>query len=142
MTHQQGFRPFHYTTTALSALEFLDHRWLLILLTYCSRYVFDKVCHRTQVELIHDTPLPRGIVRWLSNYLCSRQTTTIYNSQESSHRIFHCEFPQVSVLSPTLSTFYVHETPASPEYADISTQTTIISTPSSKAPKSRQHRSH
>ena len=67
------------------------------------------VCHRTLVELIHDTPLPRGIVRWLSNYLNGRQTTTLFNSQESPHKIVHCGVPKGSVLSPNLFNFYVHD---------------------------------
>ena len=75
------------------------------------------VCLCTLVELIHDTPLPRGIVRWLSNYLNGRQATTLFNTQESPpppHKLVHCGVLQGSVLSPTFFNFYVHDAPTPP----------------------------
>ena len=70
-----------------------------ILATLDLSKAFDMVCLCTLVELIHDTPLPRGIVRWLSNYLNSQQATTLFNTQESP--------PQTSSLwsSPGLCSF-------------------------------------
>ena len=89
--HQHGFGPFHSTTTALSTLEFFVTDSFnqnrppsrTVLATLDLSKAFDMVCHCTLVELIHDTPLPRGIARWLSNYLNGRQATTLFDYQES-----------------------------------------------------------
>ena len=72
------------------------------------------VCHRTLVKLIYDTPLPRGINSWLSNYLNGRQATALFNNQESPNKLVHCGVPQSSVLSPTLFKFYVDDAPTPP----------------------------
>ena len=93
---------------------------------------FDMVCHRTLVELIHDTPLPRGIVRWLSNYFNGRQVTTLYNNQESPRKIVQCGVPQGSVLSPTLFIFTSMTLPH-PPIMFVSHLTLTISIPFPKA---------
>ena len=77
------------------------------------------VCHRSLVELVHDTPLPRSLVRWLSNYLNGRQAATSFREHTSPHRIIHCGVPQGSVLSPTLFNFYVHDAPPPPDNVNL-----------------------
>ena len=66
------------------------------------------------MEIFHGTPLPRGIVRWLSKYLNGRQATTLFDNHESPHKIFVYGVPQGSVFSPTLFNFFVHDAPTPP----------------------------
>ena len=125
--HQHGFRPFHSTTTALSTLEFYISDGFnqnrppkrTVLATLDLSKAFDVVCHRSLVELVHDTPLPRSLVRWLSNYLNGRQAATSFREHTSPHRIIDCGVPQGSVLSPTLFNFYVHDAPPPPDNVNL-----------------------
>ena len=104
------------TITALSTDGFNQNLSLsrTVLATLDLSKAFDMVCHRTLVKLIYDTPLPRGINPWLSNYLNGRQATALFNNQESPNKLVRCGVPQSSVHSPTFFKFYVDDAPTPP----------------------------
>ena len=73
------------------------------------------VHHRTLLEKLESTSLPRSLVRWLANYLHGRMAKTLFRDRLSKARVVRTGVPQGSVISPTLFDFYVHDAPTPPD---------------------------
>ena len=119
--HQHGFRPGHSTTTALTklvnqAIEGFNNkpadRTIVVALDLTK--AFDMVTHRLLLEDLLNTSLPRGLLRWLGNYLHGRQARTSFRGEMSQFQTVYMGVPQGSIISPTLFNYYVSNAPVPP----------------------------
>ena len=137
--HQHGFRPKHCTITALHAINdqiatgFNQRkpasRTVLVALDLSK--AFDTVDIDTLLEILLNSTLPRGIVRWFACYLRGRQSRVMFRGELSKARNIKTGVPQGAVLSPSLFNAYIGALPNPPDnisvvsYAD---DVTILAT--------------
>ncbi|KAF2344063.1 Reverse transcriptase domain [Trinorchestia longiramus] len=127
---QQGFRPLHFTTSALLplshtiAVDFNQHRPPLCTTIMAIDFskAFDNVPHPQLISQISSLPLNHHIVRWLVYYLKGRSAKCSYHHHLSFSRLVLAGVLQSSVISPALFNLFVsdyHPTaPLITSYAD------------------------
>ena len=121
--HQHGFRPNHSTVTALLHLSKSvasgfnkrrpPDRTVAVALDLSK--AFDMVDINTLLQLLTNSPLHPGIVRWLASYLKGRQSRVLFRGKTSSIRIIRTGVPQGSVISPALFNIYLKDLPLPPD---------------------------
>ena len=70
---------------------------------------FDKVWHIGLIYKLKNYQFPKYLVKWIENYLSSREFRVRVNESLSDFRQIYTEVPQGSVLGPTLFNIFFND---------------------------------
>ena len=112
-SQQFGFRPGSSTTAANIMIQSTICKQLedpetkaVSLIAFDASKAFDKVQHHKLVQMLLNTNLPRGFVRWLNNYLENRQQYVYCNNAQSDRITVTSGVIQGGIFSPALFCIY------------------------------------
>ena len=106
--HQHGFRRKHSTTTALHKINnIISNGFNNITKALDFSKAFDAVNLQTLVHKLHNTNIPKTILKYIANYIKRRKQYTLYNNHISTLRNTKTGVPEGGVGTLTNTSTYI-----------------------------------